>query len=90
MEILRNIRNCLSHCGVVDAIGTAHRGESIVAQDAQSGLPICNAIIWQDQRTEGTIRKLRADGVEEFVRARSGLPLDTYFQPVKWAGSCVM
>ena len=83
MEILRNIRNCLSHCGVVDAIGLAHQGESIVAWDAQSGLPICNAIIWQDQRTEGTIRKLRADGVEEFVRARSGLPLDTYFSASK-------
>lgn len=83
MEILRNIRNCLSHCGVVDAIGLAHQGESIVAWDAQSGLPLCNAIIWQDQRTEGTIKKLRADGVEEFVRARSGLPLDTYFSASK-------
>nr|WP_314419032.1 glycerol kinase [uncultured Erwinia sp.] len=83
MEILRNIRNCLNHCGVVDAIGLAHQGESIVAWDARSGLPLCNAIIWQDQRTEATIRKLRADGVEETVRARSGLPLDTYFSASK-------
>lgn len=31
MEILRNIRTCLSQCGVVDAIGLAHQGESVVA-----------------------------------------------------------
>lgn len=58
LEILRNIRTCLNHCGVVDAIGLAHQGESVVAWDAQSGLPLNNAIIWQDQRTEKTVRQL--------------------------------
>ncbi|MFP9230244.1 FGGY-family carbohydrate kinase [Pectobacterium cacticida] len=83
MEILRNILSCLSHCGVVDAIGLAHQGESVVAWDAQSGLPLYNAIIWQDQRTESVIRRLRADGVEDDVRAKTGLPLDTYFSASK-------
>lgn len=83
LEILRNIRRCLAQCGVVDAIGLAHQGESVVAWDAQTGLPLYNAIIWQDQRTEGTIRHLRDQGVEEFVRARSGLPLDAYFSASK-------
>jgi len=83
MEILRNIRACLSHCGVVDAIGLAHQGESVVAWDAQSGLPLYNAIIWQDQRTENVIRRLRAEGVEGRVQAKTGLPLDTYFSASK-------
>lgn len=83
MEILRNIRSCLAHCGVVDAIGLAHQGESIVAWDAQSGLPLYNAIIWQDQRTANLIRRLHAEGAEEIVRARTGLPLDTYFSASK-------
>ncbi|QKJ88590.1 Glycerol kinase [Paramixta manurensis] len=83
MEILRNIRSCLGSCNVVDAIGLAHQGESIVAWDARSGLPLYNAIIWQDQRTESVIRGLKQDGVEEMVKARSGLPLDTYFSASK-------
>ncbi|PLV54253.1 FGGY family carbohydrate kinase [Erwinia sp. B116] len=58
LEILRNIRTCLNHYGVVDAIGLAHQCESVVAWDAQSGLPLYNAIIWQDQRTEKTVRQL--------------------------------
>lgn len=83
MEILRNIRTCLGHCGVTDAIGLAHQGESIVAWDARSGLPLYNAIIWQDQRTESVIRHMRAEGIEELVRAKTGLPLDTYFSASK-------
>ncbi|MCO5784682.1 FGGY family carbohydrate kinase, partial [Citrobacter meridianamericanus] len=68
MEILNNIRTCLGQAGVVDAIGLAHQGESIVAWDAKSGLPLYNAIIWQDQRTDSVIRHLREEGVEEVVR----------------------
>ncbi|HGY4723490.1 TPA: FGGY family carbohydrate kinase [Citrobacter amalonaticus] len=83
MEILSNIRTCLGHAGVVDAIGLAHQGESIVAWDAKSGLPLYNAIIWQDQRTDSVIRHLREEGVEEVVRAKTGLPLDTYFSASK-------
>lgn len=83
MEILRNIRTCLSQCGVVDAIGLAHQGESVVAWDAQSGLPLYNAIIWQDQRTESVIRQLRNEGFEETIRAKTGLALDTYFSGSK-------
>lgn len=84
MEILRNIRSCLNHCGVVDAIGLAHQGESIVAWDAKSGQTLYNAIIWQDQRTESVIRKMRAEGVEALVRLKTGLPLDTYFSASKF------
>lgn len=84
LEILRNIRSCLSHCGVVDAIGLAHQGESVVAWDAQSGLPLYNAIIWQDQRTEKTVRQLQAEGAGERVQAKTGLPLDTYFSASKF------
>ncbi|MCS2147437.1 FGGY-family carbohydrate kinase [Scandinavium manionii] len=83
MEILRNIRNCLGSCNVVDAIGLGHQGESVVAWDARSGLPLYNAIIWQDQRTENVVQALKKEGIEEMVKARSGLPLDTYFSATK-------
>lgn len=83
LEILRNIRTCLGQCGVVDAIGLAHQGESIVAWDARTGVPLYNAIIWQDQRTAAVIRRLQEEGVEELVRSKTGLPLDTYFSASK-------
>ncbi len=83
LEILRNIRSCLGSCGVVDAIGLGHQGESVVAWDARSGQPLYNAIIWQDQRTEGLLRKLRAEGLEPLVQQKTGLPLDPYFSASK-------
>lgn len=83
MEIQRNIRACLAQCGEVDAIGLAHQGESILAWDARTGMPLYNAIIWQDQRTAPLIRRLREEGVEELVRGKTGLPLDTYFSASK-------
>ncbi|WP_082502313.1 FGGY family carbohydrate kinase [Erwinia sp. Leaf53] len=58
LEILRNIRTCLNYCGVLDAIGLTHQGESVVAWDVQSRLPLYSAIIWQDQHTEKTVRQL--------------------------------
>ncbi|WP_241177458.1 FGGY family carbohydrate kinase, partial [Serratia marcescens] len=83
LEILANIRRCLSQCDMVDAIGLGHQGESLLAWDADSGLPLYNAIVWQDQRTEPEIQRLKREGVEPLVMAKTGLPLDTYFSASK-------
>lgn len=83
LEILANIRRCLSQCDMVDAIGLGHQGESLLARDADSGLPLYNAIVWQDQRTEPEIQRLKREGVEPLVMAKTGLPLDTYFSASK-------
>lgn len=83
LEILANIRRCLSQCDMVDAIGLGHQGESLLAWDADSGLPLYNAIVWQDQRTEPDIQRLKREGVEPLVTAKTGLPLDTYFSASK-------
>ena len=60
-----------------------HQGESLLAWDADSGLPLYNAIVWQDQRTEPEIQRLKREGVEPLVMAKTGLPLDTYFSASK-------
>ncbi len=83
MELLNNVKTCLTAAGTVDAIGIANQGESCLAWDARSGTPISPVIVWQDRRTENTISGLKAQGMAETVRLKCGLPLDTYFSAGK-------
>ncbi len=65
------------------AVALTNQGETVVAWDRSTGIPICNAIVWQDQRTADRIEHLRSDGLEPEVTALSGLPLDAYFSASK-------
>jgi len=67
----------------IDAVGIANQRETVVLWDRKTGLPICNAIVWQDRRTTPLCDALRADGVEDFVREKTGLRLDPYFSGTK-------
>jgi glycerol kinase len=67
------------------AIGIANQRETTVLWDRQTGEPIHNAIVWQDRRTAGLCDKLKSDGVEEFVRSKTGLVIDPYFSGTKIA-----
>jgi glycerol kinase len=69
----------------VAAIGITNQRETTVVWDRASGLPICNAIVWQDRRTADACDRLRADGAEPLVRERTGLVLDAYFSGTKLA-----
>ncbi len=82
-ELLRNVGTCLEAAGEADAIGIDNQGETVVAWNAKTGQPIYNAIVWQDDRTQGTTAKLKADGAEELTKACAGLPLDPYFSASK-------
>lgn len=83
LELLDNIKACLSATGKVDAIGLANQGESCLAWDARSGEPISPVIVWQDRRTERVIANLKTQRLEDTVRQRCGLPLDAYFSAAK-------
>ncbi len=65
--------------GKVLAIGITNQRETVVAWDARDGRPLSNAIVWQDTRTAAECRAAIERGWEEDVRARSGLPISTYF-----------
>ena len=82
-ELLGNIRALLDAAGPVDLVGLANQGETVIAWDAQTGLPLGNAIVWQDDRTSAVTAKLRDDGHEALCLERSGLPLDPYFSATK-------
>ncbi|MEO6608393.1 MAG: FGGY family carbohydrate kinase, partial [Aestuariivirga sp.] len=83
-ELLSHIIGVLEASGKVDAIGIANQGETLVAWDAESGHPICPAIVWQDDRSQEFCAKLKAGGSEELTLAKAGLPLDPYFSASKF------
>lgn len=69
----------------IAAIGIANQRETAVIWDRRTGQPIHRAIVWQDRRTSETCARLKADGAEDEVRARTGLLLDPYFSGTKIA-----
>ncbi|MGL6210445.1 MAG: FGGY family carbohydrate kinase [Paracoccaceae bacterium] len=82
-ELLRNCETLLEAAGSADALGLANQGESCLAWDAESGLPLSPILVWQDSRTEAALADLRQSGIGPEVAARSGLPLDPYFSAAK-------
>jgi glycerol kinase len=69
--------------GDVVACGLDHQGESVIAWDAETGAPLSPNVVWQDKRPLDLLARLRAAGLEEEIKARSGLPLDPYFSAGK-------
>ncbi len=67
------------------ALGIANQRETTVLWDRATGEPLHPAIVWQDRRTASLCERLRADGLESEVRARTGLVLDPYFSGTKLA-----
>ena len=63
----------------IDSIGITNQRETTVVWEKESGKPVYNAIVWQCRRTADKIEKLRRDGMEEIVKARTGLIPDAYF-----------
>lgn len=81
--LLANVARCIESAGAAAALGIDNQGETVVAWDALTGRPLCNAIVWQDTRTRDVIDRLKAEGVEAETLERAGLPLDAYFSAAK-------
>jgi glycerol kinase len=67
------------------AIGITNQRETTVVWDRETGVPVYNAIVWQDRRTADFCDRLKRDGHEDFVRERTGLVIDAYFSGSKVA-----
>ena len=67
------------------AVGVTNQRETSVLWDRATGAPLFNAIVWMDARTQSYVERFRAAGVGETIRARTGLPLATYFSAMKLA-----
>lgn len=72
--------------GDIAALGITNQRETTVVWDRKTGLPIHNAIVWQDRRTSKFCDELKAAGHTELVQQRSGLVIDAYFSgsKVRW------
>ncbi|WP_444463328.1 glycerol kinase GlpK [Rhodobacter capsulatus] len=84
--VLSTIREALAQAGPVAALGLTNQRETTVIWDRATGVPIHNAIVWQDRRTAEICAGLKAEGLEPRITERTGLLLDPYFSgtKVKW------
>jgi glycerol kinase len=61
------------------AVGITNQRETTVVWDRRTGRPYCNAIVWQDTRTDRIAALLEKDGRGDVIRRKAGLPPATYF-----------
>jgi len=67
------------------AIGITNQRETTILWDRRTGVPIHNAIVWQDRRTADRCRQLARDHGEAELTRKTGLRLDPYFSATKIA-----
>ena len=65
------------------AVGITNQRETTVLWDRITGQPIHNAIVWQDTRVADDVAALAREGGQNRFRARTGLPLSTYFSGIE-------
>jgi glycerol kinase len=70
----------------VEAVGITNQRETTLVWDPSTGEPLHNALVWQDTRTGSIVEELSADGGQDRLRGKTGLPLATYFAgpKMKW------
>jgi len=71
--------------GDVTAIGITNQRETTIIWDRETGVPIHNAIVWQDRRTADRCSRLEAAGHGAMITEKTGLLLDAYFSGTKIA-----
>lgn len=70
----------------IAAIGITNQRETTILWDRKTGIPVFNAIVWQDRRTASFCEQLKKDGLIDKVRKKTGLVIDAYFSgtKIKW------
>ena len=79
------IATCPDGVSAITAIGIANQRETTVVWDRKTGVPVHNAIVWQDRRTASVCDTLRDGGHANAITAKTGLVLDPYFSGTKVA-----
>ena len=84
------IAEAISKIGIngknIAAIGITNQRETTIVWDAETGKPVHNAIVWQDRRTAAYCDELKARGLTDKIREKTGLIIDAYFSgtKIKW------
>lgn len=84
LEVARQaMANIGASAADIATIGITNQRETTIVWDKATGEPVCRAIVWQCRRTSAYCDELRARGLTEFFRERTGLVLDAYFSGTK-------
>ena len=84
------VSSCILSSGVnpcdIAGIGITNQRETTILWDRQTGKPVYNAIVWQCRRTAELCEELKAQGLEEYIKEKTGLLIDAYFSAtkIKW------
>lgn len=81
--LLEAIRISSIHPSDLAAVGITNQRETTVVWNRRTGKPYSNAIVWQDTRTAGICDRLASNDRKDQFRAKTGLPLSTYFSGPK-------
>ncbi len=70
----------------IAGIGITNQRETTIVWDAETGVPVYNAIVWQDRRTSAFCDSLKELGLVDIIREKTGLIIDAYFSgtKIKW------
>jgi len=81
------IEECLTLSNVkpeeIAAIGIANQRETTVIWEKETGRPIYNAIVWQCRRSASLCEELKEQGLANYIKQNTGLPIDAYFSATK-------
>jgi glycerol kinase len=67
----------------IAGIGITNQRETTLIWDRKTGKPVYNAIVWLDRRTATYCDELKAEGMSDFIREKTGLVIDAYFSATK-------
>jgi glycerol kinase len=87
---LATARSVLTKAGIsasrIRAVGITNQRETTLVWNRKTGVPIHNAIVWQDRRAEPMCAELRTRGLAQTIRNKTGLLVDAYFSgsKLKW------
>jgi glycerol kinase len=70
----------------IACMGVTNQRETTILWDKKTGRPVYNAIVWQCRRTAELCEELKAQGLSDLVKRKTGLLLDAYFSgtKIKW------
>lgn len=70
----------------IASIGITNQRETSIMWDRRDGRPIYKAIVWQSKQSNEICDELKAQGLNDFFKEKTGLLIDPYFSAtkIKW------
>ena len=87
---VNSVKKVLSEADIspeqVDSIGITNQRETTIIWDRATGIPVFNAIVWQDRRTAKICQEIVSQGKSDIFTQKTGLVVDAYFSAtkIKW------